>query len=454
MPRVPALAGSALLLAVQSHTFAADADIPAGTVLQNISLPTQAIASPDDTAPGWLAEHGIFPTARLQESLFTSHSLGVQTGKTELISSYSLGLELDLSKLLDIPGGALHIETVRNYGRSNNAVGGTVGAYPLAQIPQNAPKRDVPVFTYEQRLLGNRLDLEVGRKNVVWFFIDEFSMWENFSRLTQYTWLVLPPPYATWSARAKYRFSEHGYLQAGAWEYNTGLWGLDGWNWRTTEATGVTSLLTLGYADRQGALPAHAELTGYYLNAPEDDPYYTVAGTSQVLNSSQAAQRHKGANGLIASAGKVVQRFDAEQALYLFASAGANNSTWINSGVSADAYAGASWLNPFGRHDDVLGVKVEYNRLSARKHKLLEDANLASGGSGYSGGRDSQFVELFAHLNLGRYLSIDPYLAYGFNANTAFDPYTAQTSHDGWVFGTVLTFNLGALAGLPAPRMD
>lgn len=150
----------------------------------------------------------------------------------------------------------------------------------------------------------------------------------------------------------------------------------------------------------------------------------------------------------------MVQRFDAEQALYLFASAGANNSTWINSGVSADAYAGASWLNPFGRHDDVLGVKVEYNRLSARKQKLLEDANLASGGSGYSGGRDSQFVELFAHFNLGRYLSIDPYVAYGFNANTAFDPYTAQVSHDGWVFGSVLTFNLGALAGLPAPRMD
>lgn len=393
-----------------------------------------------------LDDLGIYPSFMLQEGLFHSINYGVEPGKVELISSYQIGLDLDLGKLAGLQGGSFHFADVQNYGRINNSVGSLVGSFPLAQIPPNAPRSDVPIFTYQQQLMDNRLDVEVGRKNVVWFFMDEFSAWENFSRLSNYTWLVLPPPYATWSGRVKYEFSPGWYSQVGAWDNNTTLWGSDGWKWNTNHSNGTVYLGTVGYHRPPSAdgTPLHYEITGYHIAAPESDPY--------------SGETHHGAQGVIVSAGQLIRQLDpgpyqpTAQALYLYGAAGFNLQGWVDSGVAADAYIGLSWLNPFHRQGDIIGIKAEATRLTAAKQATLQTANLSAGGSGYTASRNTAFIQLYSQLALTRYLSFNPYLAYGFGANTAFRSSTTVKPRSGYVTGFMLTLDLGKLAGLPSPH--
>lgn len=395
----------------------------------------------------WLKSKGVDLHLRLQNNAFTSINYGVSSGRVESISSYSLGADLDLQKLLHIDNAQLHIEVVRNFDRQNNSLGSTIGGFPLAQIPQNAPVQDVPVFTYQQKLFDQRLDLELGRKNVVWYFIDEFSMYEYFSRLNQYTWLTLPPPYATWSAKAKYDLTDHLYAQVGIWDYDVTKWGYDGWDWSTTGSSGNTTLATLGWKDTDPKTLEHIELTYYKINAAENDPYYTVTGKSKVLYPDEEVRTHKGADAFILSGGKLIKHLDGKigSGLYAYSSIGVNTDSWIGSGVSSDGYVGLSLLDPLGRKGDVVGVKLAVNQLSKSTQKYLEDSNLISGGTGYTGHRTSEFVQLYGHFNIGRYITFDPYVAYGFHPNTYFSPTTLTEPREGWIAGTVLVFDLGKL---------
>lgn len=424
-------------------TFADDVVLDIANHAENLN----ETKSNDIDQQNWLDRHGIYPHLRLQNNAFTSLNYGIGSGKVESISSYSLGLDLDLDRLVGWKNASFHLETVRNFDRQNNELGPSIGSFPLAQIPQNAPKRDVPVFTYQQKLLDNQLDFEVGRKNIVWYFIDDFFLRENFSRLSQFTWMTLPPPYATWSGKVKYDFNDAFFAQLGIWDYDVTKWGYDGWDWRTSGSTGNTTLATVGWNNKDPKRGGHLELTYYKINASENDPYYTVHGTSQVFNANDEVLTHKGADSFILSGGHHLMDLDSKwgSSLYGYGSIGVNTDPWIASGVASDAYVGVTLLDPFGWQGDTIGLKLAVNRLTASKQKYLEDMNIANGGTGYKGKRTSEFVQVYGHFNLGAYVSWDPYLAYGFNPNSYYSPSSLVEPKEGWIAGSVLIFDIGKL---------
>lgn len=395
----------------------------------------------------WLDEHGIYPSILLRSKLFYSIDYGLPEGqgKAEEISLLALNVDLDLEKLLGIPAASFHLETENNFTRRNNAIGSSFGSFPLAQLPPNAPRRDVPVFSYSQRLFNDNVVLDMGRKNVTWYFVDRFSAWEAGSRMDTITWLTAPPPYATWMIQGRAELGNHFYIKAGAWEYNVKNWGYDGWNFRTNGATGTTSLLSLGYQEPLESTPyaQHIELVGYYINAEEAAPY--------------TGEMHKGNRGIIFNAGKIITRFDNDlaappDALYLYGVYGANQKPWNMAGVTYNATVGMAWTQAFGRPGDTLGIKYNHTRLTKEKWRALDDSGIASGGSGNRYGRDSAFVMLYGFFNLKRVLSINPYIAYGFSPNTAYNPYSAEQPQEGFFTGAIVTLSISDLIGLPKYR--
>jgi carbohydrate-selective porin OprB len=406
---------------------------------------------------------GIYPSVILMENAFDSGTLGIAPGKVQLVSTIGLGLDLDLTKLAGIDGGAFHFSYLRNYSRINNPVTPSMGVFPLGFVPPNAPRSDVPVFTYEQHLLDHKLDIEVGRKQFISYFVDEYALWEDLSSTYGYAFLTLAPPYGLWMGRVRYEFGGGLYAQAAVYEFNNNLWGRSGWDWSTSGDTGVTFLETLGYhrGYRDTPYPWHAELTSYTNTARQNDPYYTNNGTSSVFDKTSSVQTHYGASGFILRGGRVFYRADGGEsahgedvsALYAFGSIGVNPQSWAPSGVAYDAYAGVAWLNPFGLANDVLGVKVEADRLTSREQKFLSDANLSVGGGGYRSPRTTEFAQVYSHFIFGKWASVDPFVAYGVGANTVFDPYTTLRPKNGYVLGCFLIINLGNLVGLPSrPR--
>lgn len=395
----------------------------------------------------WLDDHGIYPNVLLRSKLFYSIDYGLAEGQNKLeeISLLALNLDLDLAKLMGIPGASFHMETESNFTRRNNAIGSSFGSFPLAQLPPNAPRRDVPVFSYAQRLFDDRLVLDMGRKNVTWFFVDQYSQLEAGSSMDAITWLTGPPPFATWMFQGTATLGNNVYVKTGFWEYNVQNWGYDGWNFRTNGASGTTSLFSLGYGESlaETRYPQHVEVTGYYVNAAEAAPY--------------TGQDHKGNRGIIARAGKMVTRFDSATSgdpngLYLYGLYGANLKPWNMAGVSYNATLGMAWTQAFNQPGDVIGVKYNHTRLTKEKWQALDEASIASGGTGNTHGRDSAFVMLYGSFAFNRFLSINPYIAYGFSPNRAYNPYTFEQPQEGFFTGAIVTLNISDLIGLPKYR--
>ncbi|MBJ7220342.1 MULTISPECIES: carbohydrate porin [unclassified Brenneria] len=400
--------------------------------------------NPDNEFYTWLDDNGIYPTVLLRSKLFYSIDYGLSSGQNQLqdISLLALNLDVDLEKLLNIPSASFHLETENNFTRRNNAIGSSFGSFPLAQLPPNAPRRDVPVVSYTQRLFNDRVAVDMGRKNVTWYFMDRFAAWEGGSRMDSITWLTAPPPYATWMFQGRVDLGRHFYTRAGFWEYNVKNWGYDGWNFRTNGSSGTTSLFTLGYDEPLDSTlyPKHFEVVGYYVNAKETAPDTGI--------------EHKGNRGFIISAGQVVKRFNQQnaetaEALYLYGMYGANLKPWNAAGVTYNATVGMAWTNAFGREGDTLGIKYNHTRLTKEKWQALDEANINSGGGGNIHGRDSAFIMLYGSFGVTRYLSVNPFIAYGFSPNTAYNPDTPQQPREGFFTGAVMTFSIGDLMGLP-----
>ncbi|MFT4190635.1 MAG: hypothetical protein QM617_03805 [Comamonas sp.] len=446
-PRTPLHVTLAALAAAAFALPSAHAeDSPAQTTTTaSTTATTPAATQPQQNdVARWLDERGIYPSILLRSKLFYSASYGLPSGQHQLenITLLALNLDLDLGKLLNIQGGSFHLETENNFIRRNNAIGSSFGSFPLAQLPPNAPRRDVPVFSYAQRLSDGKADFEIGRKNITWYFLDAFAPWENGSRMETMTWLTAPPPYATWMAQGSVKLGSHGYLKAGLWEYNIQNWGYSGWNFGFDGASGATGLLSAGYREEpnETLYPRRLDLTGYYINADEADPY---TGTY-----------HTGNRGLILSAGQVVQRFgknptETSQGLYVYGVLGANLEPWNAAGVSNNATVGATWINAFGRTGDSIGVKYTHTRLSRDEWQSLNEANISSGGSGVLYGRNTSFLMLHGAFNVTSYLSVNPFIAYGFKPNTAYNSSSTEKPREGFFMGAVATINIGNLLGLP-----
>ncbi len=377
---------------------------------------------------------------------FNNLNTGIQRGFTSNDGFLIAGLDFDMQRIAGLNGGTVHIEEDVIPYVTGNAFATKTGDLTAGFIPfYNPTASKFAELTYEQKLLGDRLDLEFGRSNPSRFFINNIC--GNLS--TCYNNVYIFDANGTvasnglWSGRFAYNFSPSVYIQAGAYENNAQSVNQDGLVFDGSTDTGILTMAEIGYKTdfTTTRYPQRYEAIGFYTTSNRADPF----GSSQPEH---------GTGGFILQGQKVIWRADGGTqdnlhptalAAYLDL-AGSPNSF---APVTFEVYGGLTLQAPLqSRPFDSIGFKVHLTELSTSEQSYLQYANLAAGGSGYNKGRDSIGFELNAHVQLGPYVAVEPTISYYANANNYFAPSSTVVAHDGFFVGGILSAGLGQALGL------
>ena len=355
------------------------------------------------------------------------------------------GADLDLARLIGLPGGQIHVTFAQYAGRSLS--GEYIGSANKVQNYNYPYKQfELAQFSYEQRLLHGRLDLLVGRINATGQFarVVEGCHYENAIAcpftLTDMTGGFTGFPYVNWGGRVRYRTTRTTYVKAGAFEINPTRLHNSGFTWSTRGATGVIVPVEIGYRTTiwQTRYPSHFALGGWYNSAPYRDPYFNSRGQPRGLFGGKPLLYAGGRGGLYATAEQVVYRPDraSHRDLTLFAVAGAPFDT--REVYAFQAVVGALWKGPFAaRPFDQFAVLASYVRFSNREIGYLND--LLFKAHSPSGLSPDQFIfEVNYGVPVAPGVVFYPDMQYIVNPDTISHPGASAVPGDAFVIGTRL----------------
>lgn len=408
-----------------------------------------------------LATAGLSFDVNIYEFFFSNPSAGLRPGQLSNSTYFLLSLDADLDKLAGIHGGWFHItETFFGFRYNNANMDFDVGDSTVGYQPTfNRDVARLSVLTYEQRLLDDRLAIEVGRThpNRYYALPPCQSSVSCFQDILQINAGVSSPLYGVWGANVAYKISPEDYIQAGAFAVTGRANFSSGWDFGHEPLNGALALAEIGRSTTfaSQAYPGRVALTGFYNTADHEDNFKTVFGRSKALNPADPVLQRSGTSGVILTASQVVWRADDG------ADAANLNPTSIQAYTSLayapdptipirwNAFAGLTLQAPDqSRPLDRYGIKVNWSRIAADYAQFLGDANFISGGPGGAYSRDKLVFEANAHLALGKGIFFEPVVQYLVNGNSFWDPFTANRSKDGFYVGATLIVPLGSILGL------
>ena len=379
---------------------------------------------------------------------------GLKPGHVENSDYNIIGVDYDLGKRWGLTGSFLHYETTIFALNANYGFLGQVGDTMLGyQGTANTKPAILSVATFEQKLLGDRLDFEVGRTNANRYYAlpQCQSLDTCFQDVLYYNAGFVSPQYSQYGGNLSYRLTPAVYVQAGVFgdDGNPRI----GYDLGAERYQGVLAIGEFGYKTDfdNDPYPSRASFTGFFNSSPH-----------AALNAFSAATpvppvgslTEYGTSGLVLQGEKIVWRADGglvktpsptSVALYASAGSGLDSTTPI----LAHVFAGATLQSPFvGRPADRFGVKVAYERINTSYASYLAAANFAAGGSGAPFNPNKYVFEANAHIRLPAGLAFEPVVQYGINLNSFYNPTTPARPRDGFYLLGTLIVPVGALLGL------
>jgi porin len=408
-----------------------------------------------------LARAGLSFDVNVYDFFYANPSAGLRPGQLSHSTYYLLSLDADLERLAGIKGGLFHFTQLFIGARWNNRnMDGDVGDSTVGYQPTfNRDFARLSTLTYEQRLLDDRLSIEVGRThpNRYYALPPCQSAASCFQDILQINAGLTSPLYGVWGGNVAYKVSPESYVQAGAFAVTARANFSSGYDWGTEPLNGVVTLAEIGRATTFATdlYPGRVALTGFYNTADHEDNFRSVFGRSKGLNPSDPVLQRSGTSGVILTGSQVVWRADAG------GDAANLNPTSIQAYTSLayapdptipirwNAFAGLTLQAPDqSRPLDRYGIKVNWQRIAADYALFLGDANLISGGRGGAYSRDKLVFEANAHLALGEGIFFEPVVQYLVNGNSYWNPFTLNRSKDGFYVGATLIVPLGSILGL------
>jgi porin len=422
-----------------------------------------AQAAPAPDASGGLAAKGVTFNALYVNETAGNVSGGIRKGVT--VSHYGIiGADIDLEKSVGWTGAAFHASIVAIKSRGLNAayIGGGIDTqenytpFPFVRFANLSLEEKLPLGG------GGELTLQAGLMGVSTYFARSAYACEFMNHafcgpiwgLSQDTGSA-NAPLATWAARASWRYSPHGYVQAGMFMNDAKLASADThlFDFNHNAFTGRNWLLEAGYettlADEEK--PHYVRLGGWYLDAPRGDVYYNTRGRSYAIEGGARASVGQG-SGAYLTAGKVIARPVARGPANV-----AVFGSVLRSFNSAEPLASTAKLGVVatgmlaGREHDALMLGIGDTRYSKQLGRFLAERRLLSGGSN----------PLHAHeytLELGYRTQLRPGVMLTPNIQVEIHPtqrsFPDSTAHigDPVVLGLKLTVDLGRVAGFPRAR--
>ena len=240
---------------------------------------------------------------------------GLRQGTT-YVGRLVLRSDVDLDSLFGVPGGNLRIWFTHRQGHNlaDVALGTSTGIQELYS-PQSS---HLSVFTYVQRSLDERLEIEAGRTPANLNFLVFPELCAHFQTnsacgsptfvFKNSNFTFFPP--STWGARAKGWINRRMYVHMGVYEVNPDRLSASatGLEWSIKGATGVVVPFELGYITSGNVLkPGTYQIGGWYDTSDYKDPVEDDFGGVAVRSGLPYAARH-GRSGAYVSVDQVVWR--------------------------------------------------------------------------------------------------------------------------------------------------
>jgi len=126
--------------------------------------PAVAQTAPPSPFGGLLASYGVAPNASYTGEFAANPSGGARQGG-DYAGQLALGADVDLQKLMGLTGGAFHVELTDRQGRdlANDTINNSVAAQ---EIYGGGQTYYLTTLTYDQKLFGGLVNIEVGRTEI------------------------------------------------------------------------------------------------------------------------------------------------------------------------------------------------------------------------------------------------------------------------------------------------
>ena len=365
------------------------------TVTNTEKLPenNQTADNPNLNAVGRaLNDNGITPHLIAAYSYFTNPSAGIDTHKNEQLAMIIAGADINLQKAGLVKGGHIHFSQMCS----------VLAGHPPPYIPR-VPH--LARFTYEQRLLDDKLSIELGKSNPGNFYGKSLCAYELacvnpvLLKVAHFS----APPYASWSARAAYKITPELEASGGWWRTYQAFPFTNGWekgwdNNRIYNDEGNVYIAGMNYkADRsRNAYPLELESFLMHTDHKFPHPYYG------------RAQMEQGMTGIHVGARKVVWRKDGGNlsaphptTLSVYGSVSHMFNQTVYTGLKTYANAGILWSAPFAnRPGDTLGLNFSTAHISRDGQRYMAERYL--GNDGWQPKRNEFQVSLDATVPINR----------------------------------------------------
>jgi len=394
-----------------------------------------------------LNDWGFTPSLNLVQMYLTNPSVGQQTGNHEALTFFAVGGDFDMEKIAGFPGATIHFQQLFVPFTNNLAWGTQVGDVLAGQPGPYVPQvSHLGIFTWEQKALHGKLDVEFGKTNAGAYFGAPVCN-QGFgcqSAILQNSAGMNPPVYVNWGGRARYNITPEWSVQAGLFRSNPAYPFTNGWEWTNSVPDSNVWLASTAYRTtyQTDPYPKSYELMLYYNTRVQTDPY--TAGT------------HKGTSGMYFGARQVVYRPDGglstvsdPTAVSLFATATGSFDSHNSYGLQMTGSAGVILEAPLrSRPHDSISLSLNWATLTPHEQDYLKQENLAAGGTGYTVGRTQYGLKLDANIALTRSIMLSPYVMRTWNTSTWGNASYAATPKNGVVAGVVAVLFFDKMLGL------
>ena len=381
---------------------------------------------------------------------------GVAEGDTN-VGQLQFGADLDLKRLLGIDGGSFHFVIYRDYGQALNQ--NFTGTFTKQQyIYKNAfPQLHLGLFAYEQKLLDNRLDIQLGRLGSTTYYGHLVTNCQFLSgttcgeprMLVAETGLSLLPS-ATWGTNIKFRSTAHTYIESGIFEVNPTTAPSNGLHFSTSQATGYTVPTEFAWVNADPnttPYPFELKAGAYVSTAPLADPYYNTLGLSRGLHGGTARQDSFVRDGVYVMGDRVVWRPDPDRPTSINVFGGIVQQLEEAEIMRQQIYTGFVWTAPSAyRPKDTLGLSISEFELTPGERFFLRDARIKAGGSGTNAAHQIAY-DLTYSVHLWRGVELMPSLQYIQHPDNSTITKTTTVPANLFVYGIGIRMDLGYMAG-------
>jgi len=368
-----------------------------------------------------------------------------------------VGADFNLQKLFGWRGAVVHLQGAWFWGRSvgHDYIGNSIS---FQQTWRAVAGPRLTTLDIEQNLLGDRLNLMVGRAAVNSFYATSplnCDFMSNTSCLALYGPItdigITAFPNSSWAGKARFAFTGRIYGQLGAFEYNNALntKGRDGVDFGTGSATGYVFPGEVGYESsfHGDRFPRRYRFGFYYNSAAAQDPYFDAKGTSAALAHMARASYAGGRIGLYSVIDQTVWRIrpNTEDNLTVF------GRIFYNAGNvnTIDTFASGGFVltGPFAtRHEDTVGFLISDTHFSDREIRNLAVIRKLAGGKG-----NPDADEVIGEINYGYQLvpgiRAIPNVQYVINPDPINAPKSKINIPDAVVLGLKIDIHLAELFG-------